>query len=77
MPFGEPQQLLCNAGDVVLCHYLLAHGAAVNTSPNDRYAVFFRLWHRDLENKSGRQYDQLRWTHLTQMWSGWKVPADV
>lgn len=45
IPFGMPQQLLCQSGDVVLCHYSLAHAAAVNTSDFDRLAVFFRLTH--------------------------------
>lgn len=33
------------AGDVALCHYLLAHDRQENFSPHIRYAVFFRLMH--------------------------------
>ena len=35
------------AGDVALCHYLLAHDRQENFSPHIRYAVFFRLMHAD------------------------------
>lgn len=38
-----PKQMIGRAGDAFLCHYLLAHSAAANTSPDIRYAVFFRL----------------------------------
>lgn len=43
---GEPKQITGRAGDVVLAHYLLAHGIAPNTSPNIRYASFFRIFHQ-------------------------------
>lgn len=74
-PRGEPRQLLCSSGDVVLCHYLLAHGAAVNTSDNDRYAVFFRLAQRELDRNFDPNFRENGWTHLTKMWTGWKVAA--
>jgi hypothetical protein len=45
----EPQQLTTQAGDVVLAHYQLAHGAAINVSPHVRYAIYFRLHHVDHE----------------------------
>ena len=67
-----PKQLRCRPGDVVVCHYLLAHAAAVNTSDNDRYAVFFRLWHHDLDAKMGKAADANRWIHLTKIWTGWR-----
>jgi hypothetical protein len=63
----KPQQLLCSAGDVVFCHYQLAHAAAVNTEDFDRYAVFFRVWHHDLTLR------EARWQHLTNIWTDWKV----
>lgn len=69
---AEPRQLLCSPGDVVFCHYQLAHAAAVNTSDFDRYAVFFRVWHHDVRTR------QARWSHLTNIWTGWKVgPASA
>ncbi len=43
----QPKQLTGRAGDVVLCHYQLAHGVAQNVSPHIRYAIYFRLHHVD------------------------------
>ena len=40
-----PRQLRARAGDALLAHYQLAHGAAPNVGPDVRYAVFFRLFH--------------------------------
>jgi Phytanoyl-CoA dioxygenase (PhyH) len=62
---GEPLQLICGVGDVVLAHYQLAHAAAVNTSDNDRIAIYFRVWLRKMESD--------RWHYLTNMWEGWKL----
>jgi len=65
LEIGEPVQLMCGVGDVVLCHYALGHSAAVNTSDEDRIAIYFRVWLRDIEGK--------RWKYLTNMWSGWRL----
>jgi Phytanoyl-CoA dioxygenase (PhyH) len=62
---GEPSQLICGVGDVVLAHYQLAHAAAVNTSDHDRIAIYFRVWLRKMESD--------RWHYLTNMWEGWKL----
>lgn len=62
---GKPVQLMCGVGDAVFCHYQLGHAAAVNTSGNDRIAVYFRIWQRGLE---GRRFEA-----LTNIWDGWKV----
>jgi len=62
---GQPVQLMCDAGDVVLCHYQLGHGAAVNTSEVERQAVFFRIWRREAENR--------KWECLTNIWEDWKL----
>jgi len=43
----------------------LGHSAAVNTSDEDRIAIYFRVWLRDIEGK--------RWEYLTNMWSGWRL----
>jgi len=40
---GQPTQLFVNPGDVILCHYQLAHTAAVNLSADDRIAIYFRV----------------------------------
>ncbi len=70
---GEPKQLLCSPGDVVFCHYQLAHAAAVNTSDDDRYAVFFRMWHHELDRNRNAAYRESGWLHLTSIWTGWEV----
>ncbi|HWE19150.1 MAG TPA: phytanoyl-CoA dioxygenase family protein [Hyphomicrobiaceae bacterium] len=51
------------AGDLVLCHYQLAHAAGPNTSPHVRYAVYFRLEHVD--------HRRQRWECLTDVWREW------
>jgi len=70
IPLGEPVQLLCKPGDVVFCHYELAHGAAANTSDNDRIAIFFRLWFKSIE---GPNHADRRWYNLTHIWNGWRL----
>ena len=65
---GAPEQLVCEAGDVVLMHYLLAHDAAVNTSGVDRIAVYFRTLLRAIDD--GR-WD--RWECLADPWRGWRL----
>jgi hypothetical protein len=62
---GQPVQLMCGVGDVVICHYQLGHSAAVNTTEIDRIAVYFRIWLRDIEDR--------RWEYLTNIWEGWKT----
>lgn len=62
---GEPVQLMTEPGDVVLCHYGLAHTAAVNLSAIDRYAMCFRLWLKDIE--------QRRWHLMTDICDGWEM----
>ena len=59
----EPRELTGRAGDVVLCHYQLAHAAGANTSAHVRYAVYFRLKSRD--------HDGRRWECLTDLWREW------
>lgn len=59
----EPVHITGKAGDVVFCHYQLGHGIAPNVSPNIRYAVFFRLTHRDHhDDKPAR---------LADIWRDW------
>jgi len=62
---GESVQLPAMPGDVIIAHYQLAHTAAVNLSCNDRIAVYFRLWLRDIEER--------RWELLTNIWTGWRL----
>jgi len=42
-----PLQTRVQTGDLILAHYQLGHAAAPNLSARVRYAVFFRLYHRD------------------------------
>jgi len=65
LEIGEPVQLMCGTGDVVLAHYQLGHSAAVNTADIDRIAIYFRVWLRRMESN--------RWHYLTNMWDGWKL----
>lgn len=59
LELGEPVQVVLRAGDVVLAHYQLAHSVAPNHSPHIRYAVYYRLAHRDIN------FD---WSQLRDMW---------
>lgn len=60
----EPVQITGRAGDVVLCHYQIAHGVTPNVSPHVRYAVFFRLTHVDHESQ--------KWESMTDIWREWE-----
>jgi hypothetical protein len=57
---GNPIQLFVEPGDVVLCHYQLAHTAVVNLSTNDRIAIYFRVWLKGIEER--------RWELLSDIW---------
>ena len=59
----EPEQILARAGDVILCHYQLAHTVVINVSPYIRYAVFFRLMHQEHEKN--------RTEVFTNIWLEW------
>lgn len=59
----EPVQLTGKAGDIVLCHYELAHGVAPNVSPHPRYAIYFRLHHIDHAGQ--------KWESMTNIWLEW------
>jgi ectoine hydroxylase-related dioxygenase (phytanoyl-CoA dioxygenase family) len=65
----QPEQLTAQAGDVVLCHYQLAHGITPNVSPNIRYAIYFRLYHTEHEayNKES----------MTNIWLEWPGMQDI
>ncbi|HEY5210785.1 MAG TPA: phytanoyl-CoA dioxygenase family protein [Stellaceae bacterium] len=44
---GAPEPLIVAPGDAVIAHHLLAHSVAWNLSLRLRYAVYFRVLHRD------------------------------
>jgi hypothetical protein len=60
---GRPEPVLARAGDVIFCHYQLAHAAGPNTSPHVRYAVYFRL--------KRKGHDRWKWECLTDVWREW------
>jgi hypothetical protein len=70
VPLGEPKQLLAKPGDVVFCHYELAHTAAANISGADRIAIFFRLW---FNGTTAPEDAEQRWHNLTHIWHGWQI----
>lgn len=59
---APPEQILVNAGDIVLAHYQTAHSIAPNVSPHIRYCVYFRLHH------SSHQIDHGKPDCLTNIW---------
>lgn len=65
---GAPRQITGKAGDVVLCHYQIAHGVAPNWSPHVRYAIFFRVKHP--------RHDELKPQQLRDLWLEWNVAND-
>lgn len=64
-----PLQIIGRAGDIVICHYMLGHTAAVNVASNIRYAVFFRLEHVD--------HAQHKWETMTDMWMQWEGMREI
>lgn len=68
LEMGEPRQIVGKAGDVVICHYQLAHGVAPNLSPYVRYTVFFRVKHP--------QHDAFKPQQLSNLWLEWEGIED-
>jgi hypothetical protein len=66
IPLGEPLQLMAEPGDVVLCHYGLAHSWTPNVVGEDRYVVYFRLSQPELTDRN-------RWQFMTDIWRGWLI----
>ncbi len=69
VPLAESVQLTGEPGDAVLCHYQLGHGITGNSSPNIRYAIYFRLTHVD--------HDAIHWDCMTDIWREWEGLRDV
>src|ERR1700694_2658982 len=69
VPLSESVQLTGEPGDAVLCHYQLGHGITGNSSPNIRYAIYFRLKHVD--------HDAIHWECMTDIWREWEGMRDV
>ncbi|KAL6065517.1 Phytanoyl-CoA dioxygenase [Balamuthia mandrillaris] len=68
---SKPVQIKGKAGDIILCHYQLAHCIAPNLSPNIRYVVYFRLHHRN--HPSG----QYRPEAMSNIWLDWEGIVDL
>ena len=69
VPLSDPVQLTGQPGDAVLCHYQLGHGIAGNSSPDIRYAIYFRLKHVE--------HDAVHWECMTDIWREWAGMRDV
>lgn len=64
-----PMQMLGQAGDIVLCHYQVAHSISQNVSPHIRYALYFRLYQTQHET---------RWKEaMTDIWLEWAGMRDL
>ena len=63
----EEVQITGKAGDVLLCHYQLAHDKEQNLSHLIRYAAYWRLWHVNAES--------CQTEGLTDIWREWPAVA--
>lgn len=61
----QPVALKAQAGDVIIANYSLAHAIAPNRSPHIRYAVYFRLY--------AHQHEERAWECLVNPWLEWAV----
>jgi ectoine hydroxylase-related dioxygenase (phytanoyl-CoA dioxygenase family) len=60
----EPVQITGKAGDIVIVHYMLAHGVTPNISPHIRYACFYRVKHKHIQPDNWKE-------SMTNMWMHW------
>jgi len=58
-----PLKIKAKAGDLIFCHYQLAHAASISLSSNIRYALFFRIEHVD--------HFKQRITSMQDIWMEW------
>jgi hypothetical protein len=63
----EPLQITGKPGDVIIAHYTLAHGVTPNVSPNNRYAIFYRIKHTGITPTTWRQSMEDIWMHWPGM----------
>ena len=66
---GDPIQLTCMSGDLVLMHYLLVHGITLNHSPHVRYTTYFRLKHID--------HDRQKFDSMLDPWLHWEAVREL
>jgi hypothetical protein len=69
LDYGPPRQMHWKKGDLLLAHYQLLHGVASNVSADIRYAVFFRLHHKD--HKGNEE------VCTREIWREWKGLREV
>lgn len=66
LAFPPAKQVTARAGDITLCHYMLAHNVAANSSPDVRYLVYFRLHTKEHVPGTYRRET------LTNLWGDWR-----
>ena len=59
----DPVMITGNAGDLILAHHQVVHGACLNASPNVRLATISRLKHKDADTIGNDAY--------TDIWREW------
>ncbi|MEM7130034.1 MAG: hypothetical protein AAF702_27135 [Chloroflexota bacterium] len=59
----EPLMITAKAGDLILAHHQIFHGACANAAPDVRHAVITRLRHKDVEQNGYDGY--------TDIWREW------
>lgn len=64
VPMPAPVPVTGRAGDGFLCHYQVAHAAALNLGHRLRYACFFRLVRRDHADHAPAQMSHPWWDYL-------------
>jgi ectoine hydroxylase-related dioxygenase (phytanoyl-CoA dioxygenase family) len=63
----RPTEIIARAGDVILTHHQLPHSVAANRSPHIRYAVYYRLVHREVRSD---------WSQFQDLWRCHPALAD-
>lgn len=58
-----PHMITARAGDLILAHHQIFHGACANAAPDVRHAVIARLRHKDV--------DQVGYAAYTDIWREW------
>ncbi len=66
---NPPIQVTGEPGDAIMAHYGLGHGIGGNSSPDIRYAIYFRLKHVG--------HDSIHWECMTDIWREWAGMRDI
>ena len=65
----KPIMLTANAGDLIIAHHQIYHGACANASPDVRLAVIARLQHKDCK--------EIEYEAYTDIWREWPGVHEV